>query len=40
VSWIDYETLTLLLGMMILVAVFCETGFFDWSAFQVSMPAN
>ncbi|XP_064618638.1 P protein-like [Lineus longissimus] len=34
VSWIDYETLTLLLGMMILVSVFCETGFFDWAAFQ------
>ncbi|XP_051882475.1 P protein [Pristis pectinata] len=32
VEWIDYETLTLLFGMMILVAIFSETGFFDYCA--------
>uniref|UniRef100_H0VNS9 OCA2 melanosomal transmembrane protein n=1 Tax=Cavia porcellus TaxID=10141 RepID=H0VNS9_CAVPO len=32
VEWIDFETLTLLFGMMILVAVFSETGFFDYCA--------
>ncbi|XP_056411862.1 P protein isoform X2 [Hyla sarda] len=32
VEWIDYETLALLFGMMILVAVFSETGFFDYCA--------
>ncbi|XP_078737261.1 P protein [Lampetra fluviatilis] len=32
VAWIDYGTLALLFGMMILVAVFSETGFFDWCA--------
>ncbi|EHB02439.1 P protein, partial [Heterocephalus glaber] len=32
VEWIDFETLTLLFGMMILVAIFSETGFFDYCA--------
>ncbi|KAG7463488.1 hypothetical protein MATL_G00177130 [Megalops atlanticus] len=32
VAWIDYETLALLFGMMILVAIFSETGFFDYCA--------
>ncbi|EDL21864.1 pink-eyed dilution, isoform CRA_a [Mus musculus] len=32
VEWIDFETLALLFGMMILVAVFSETGFFDYCA--------
>ncbi|KAM4795873.1 P protein [Rhinophrynus dorsalis] len=32
VEWIDYETLSLLFGMMILVAVFSDTGFFDYCA--------
>ncbi|XP_059426162.1 P protein-like isoform X2 [Carassius carassius] len=32
VEWIDYETLALLFGMMILVAIFSETGFFDYCA--------
>ncbi|XP_055492406.1 P protein [Leucoraja erinacea] len=32
VEWIDYKTLTLLFGMMILVAIFSETGFFDYCA--------
>ncbi|XP_076791291.1 P protein isoform X1 [Arvicanthis niloticus] len=32
VEWIDFETLALLFGMMILVAVFSETGFFDFCA--------
>lgn len=34
ISWIDMETLTLLFGMMIIVAIFAETGFFDFSALQ------
>lgn len=32
ISWIDVETLLLLFGMMILVAIFAETGVFDWLA--------
>nr|XP_020011287.1 P protein isoform X1 [Castor canadensis] len=39
VEWIDFETLALLFGMMILVAIFSETGFFDYcaiKAYQVS----
>ncbi|KAK1796652.1 hypothetical protein P4O66_009675 [Electrophorus voltai] len=35
VEWIDYETLALLFGMMILVAIFSETGFFDYCAVKV-----
>ncbi|XP_053717138.1 P protein [Synchiropus splendidus] len=31
-EWIDYETLALLFGMMLLVAIFSETGFFDYCA--------
>ncbi|XP_017080166.1 P protein [Drosophila eugracilis] len=32
ISWIDFETLMLLLGMMIIVAITSETGIFDWMA--------
>ncbi|XP_066211790.1 P protein isoform X1 [Saccopteryx leptura] len=32
VEWIDFETLALLFGMMILVAISSETGFFDYCA--------
>ncbi|OQR76347.1 P protein-like [Tropilaelaps mercedesae] len=32
VSWLDVETLCLLFGMMVLVAILCETGFFDYTA--------
>lgn len=32
ISWLDVETLSLLFGMMIIVAIFCETGFFDYFA--------
>ena len=32
VSWLDVETLCLLFGMMVLVAILCETGFFDYVA--------
>ncbi|XP_072040716.1 P protein-like [Amphiura filiformis] len=31
-TWLDYETLALLWGMMTIVAIFSETGFFDWCA--------
>lgn len=31
-SWIDIETLLLLFGMMILVAILSETGLFDYLA--------
>uniref|UniRef100_A0A2K5CY77 OCA2 melanosomal transmembrane protein n=1 Tax=Aotus nancymaae TaxID=37293 RepID=A0A2K5CY77_AOTNA len=37
VEWIDFETLALLFGMMILVAIFSETGFFDYCAVKVGM---
>ena len=33
VSWLDMETLILLFSMMVMVAIFCETGFFDYSAY-------
>lgn len=32
ISWIDTETLLLLFGMMIIVAVLAETGVFDYLA--------
>lgn len=32
ISWIDVDTLLLLFSMMILVAVFAETGVFDYLA--------
>uniref|UniRef100_A0A6P4E901 P protein n=1 Tax=Drosophila rhopaloa TaxID=1041015 RepID=A0A6P4E901_DRORH len=32
ISWVDFETLMLLLGMMIMVAIMSETGIFDWMA--------
>ncbi|XP_022703171.1 P protein-like isoform X2 [Varroa jacobsoni] len=32
VSWLDVETLCLLFGMMVIVAILCETGFFDYTA--------
>ncbi|XP_059161250.1 P protein-like [Physella acuta] len=31
-GWIDMETLSLLFGMMIIVVIFSDTGFFDYSA--------
>lgn len=42
-SWIDTETLLLLFGMMILVAIFSETGIFDYLAvyaYKVSADVN
>ena len=35
-KWVDYETMCLLFGMMVMVAIFCESGFFDWAALAVS----
>jgi Na+/H+ antiporter NhaD/arsenite permease-like protein len=32
ISWIDAETLLLLFGMMILVAILAQTGLFDYLA--------
>lgn len=32
VQWIDVETLLLLFSMMVLVAIFSETGIFDYMA--------
>ena len=29
VTWVEWETILLIFGMMIIVAIFCETGFFD-----------
>ncbi|XP_017052078.1 P protein isoform X1 [Drosophila ficusphila] len=40
ISWVDFETLMLLLGMMIMVAIMSETGIFDWMAvlaYRISM---
>eukprot|EP01112_Ceratiomyxa_fruticulosa_P013100 TRINITY_DN3663_c0_g1_i1.p1 TRINITY_DN3663_c0_g1~~TRINITY_DN3663_c0_g1_i1.p1 ORF type:complete len:773 (-),score=158.43 TRINITY_DN3663_c0_g1_i1:119-2437(-) len=34
VSWIEYDTLALLFGMMIIVGVFATTGFFEWIALK------
>jgi hypothetical protein len=34
VSWIDFETIVFLFGMMTLVGIFSETGFFEWSAIR------
>lgn len=33
-TWVEWETLSLLFGMMILVAVFAKTGFFDYVALK------
>ena len=35
IFWIDFETIGLLFGMMIMVGIFSETGFFEWSAIKV-----
>eukprot|EP01087_Luapelamoeba_hula_P011962 TRINITY_DN3325_c0_g2_i3.p1 TRINITY_DN3325_c0_g2~~TRINITY_DN3325_c0_g2_i3.p1 ORF type:complete len:367 (+),score=44.39 TRINITY_DN3325_c0_g2_i3:239-1339(+) len=34
VNWIDFETVTLLFGMMVMVSIFSETGFFEYCAVQ------
>ena len=34
INWIDFETVGLLFGMMIMVGIFSETGFFEWSAIK------
>nr|AOW69295.1 pink-eyed dilution-like protein [Salpingoeca infusionum] len=34
VGWIDYETVMLLFGMMVIVGVLSDTGVFEWSAVQ------
>lgn len=35
VNWVEWETIMLICGMMIIVAIFCETGLFDWIAAQI-----
>jgi len=43
VTWIDVETLLLLFSMMVLVAIFSETGIFDYFAviaFEVSLHSS
>jgi len=32
IGWIDFETCGLLFGMMVMVGIFSQTGFFEWSA--------
>jgi len=32
ISWIDFDTISLLFGMMVLVAILVDTGIFDWFA--------
>lgn len=34
ISWVEWETLSLLFGMMILVAIFAKSGFFDYVALK------
>ena len=34
ISWIDYETICLLFGMMIIVGILTDTGFFDYFAIK------
>ncbi|CAG7785049.1 unnamed protein product [Allacma fusca] len=40
VSWLDMDTLILLFSMMVMMAVFCETGFFDYSAYIMYKVTN
>ena len=35
ISWIEWETILLMFGMMVIVAVFFETGFFDLIAVRI-----
>ena len=35
IFWIDLETIGLLFGMMVMVGIFAETGFFEWAAIKV-----
>lgn len=34
-TWIEWETILLMFGMMIIVGIFCETGLFDLIAFRI-----
>ena len=34
ITWIDFETICLLFGMMVMVGIFSTTGFFEWSAIK------
>ena len=34
VNWIDFNTIGLLFGMMIMIGIFSETGFFEWTAIK------
>ena len=40
VSWIDFNTISLLLGMMIVVAIFATTGFFEYVAIKAARLAR
>jgi Na+/H+ antiporter NhaD/arsenite permease-like protein len=40
VSWIDFNTISLLLGMMIVVAIFARTGFFEYLAIKAAKMAR
>ena len=40
VGWIDYETVMLLFGMMIIVGILSETGVFEWAAVQAYKLSN
>ena len=35
VTWVEWETILLITGMMVIVAIFCETGFFDLIAVRL-----
>eukprot|EP01101_Sappina_pedata_P007000 TRINITY_DN3607_c0_g2_i1.p1 TRINITY_DN3607_c0_g2~~TRINITY_DN3607_c0_g2_i1.p1 ORF type:complete len:689 (+),score=248.88 TRINITY_DN3607_c0_g2_i1:119-2185(+) len=34
VSWIDFDTIGLLFGMMVMVGILADTGFFEWCAIK------
>eukprot|EP01088_Endostelium_zonatum_P011838 TRINITY_DN259_c0_g1_i1.p1 TRINITY_DN259_c0_g1~~TRINITY_DN259_c0_g1_i1.p1 ORF type:complete len:864 (-),score=214.53 TRINITY_DN259_c0_g1_i1:31-2622(-) len=34
IEWIDFDTIGLLFGMMVMVGIFSETGFFEWVAIK------
>jgi len=40
VTWIEYNTLALLFGMMIIVGIFSTTGFFEWIALKAYEVSN
>ncbi len=40
IMWIDYNTLTLLFSMMVIVGLLADTGFFEYAAIKAYKIAN